>query len=64
MSYTPCAFKPPKGAVKNCNNCEYCAYFAKGFERDRKERCMLWKSGEGRLIQNKWTTPSWCPKKG
>lgn len=63
MSYIPCSLRPPKEVTMKCPECEYYDFFKKDNEKESRGRCMLWKSKKGRLIQNSWTTPSWCPNK-
>ncbi len=62
LCWRPTNLRPPKEITKECPKCEYFGWFNKEGQKETHAYCMLWKSGKGRLIQNRWTTPSWCPK--
>lgn len=59
----PSDLRPPKDVHMDCSECEYSKWTKKEYEHDSKHRCYLYGSGKGKVIQNRWTTPSWCPKK-
>ncbi len=61
LRWRPTSLRPPKEIKKACPNCQYYGCFKKENQQENKSYCMLWKSGKGRLIENRWTTPSWCP---
>ena len=62
LRWRPTNERPPENWHKDCIGCDHCKCFAKENERDSKTRCMLWKTGKGRIIDTKWKTPKWCPK--